>query len=99
MVNEFDEASKRAQEGMNEAFPCNEKLDVVPAPDEAENRLLPISKYLAKGGQVCPHCGSEQVEGSGGMEVDGTTVVNHMGCLECDFGWRDVYSLQGYVQE
>jgi hypothetical protein len=99
MANEFEEAPKHAQEGMNEAFPRDEELDAAPAPDEGENRLLPIAEYLARRGQVCPRCGSEQIEGGGGMEVDGTTVVNHMGCLECDFGWRDVYSLQGYVPE
>ena len=87
------------REGMNEAFPRDEKLDVAPPPKEAVDRLLPITEYLARGGQVCPRCSSEQIEGDGGMEVDGTTVVNHMGCLECDFGWRDVYSLQEYVQE
>jgi hypothetical protein len=87
-------------EGMNEASPRDKELDAAPAPEEAEDRLLPTAEYLARGGQVCPRCGSEQIEGGGGgMEVDGTTVVNHMGCLECDFTWRDVYSLQGYVQE
>jgi hypothetical protein len=88
-------------EGVNEACPHDEELNAVPtpAPEEAKDRLLPTAEYLARGGQVCPRCGSEQIEGGGGMEVDGTTVVNHMGCLECDFTWRDVYSLQGYVQE
>ena len=87
-------------EGMDEAFPRDEELNAPPTPEEAEGRLLPTAEYLARAGQVCPRCGSEQIEGGGkGMEVDGTTVINHMGCLECDFGWRDVYSLQGYVQE
>ncbi len=87
------------RENMDETFPHDGKLDAAPAPEEAEDRLLPTAEYLARDGQVCPRCGSEQIEGGGGMEVDGTTVVNHMGCLECDFGWRDVYSLQGYIQE
>jgi hypothetical protein len=99
MANEFDEASKHAREGMNEASPHDEKLDATPALDEAEDQLLSTAEYLARAGQVCPRCGSDQIEGGGGMEVDGTTVVNHMGCLECDFGWRDVYSLHRYVQE
>ena len=87
------------RESRDEAFFPHKELDAAPPPEEAENRLLPITEYLARGGQVCPRCGSEQIEGGGGMEVDATTVVNHMSCLECDFGWRDVYSLQGYIQE
>jgi hypothetical protein len=89
--------SGNVRKSRDETFPRDEKLDAVPA--EAKDPLLPTSEYLARGGQVCPSCGSEQIEGGGGMEVDGTTVVNHMGCLECDFEWQDVYSLQGYVQE
>ena len=88
-----------SRENMDEAFPRDDELDSTTAPKGAVDRLLPTSEYLARRGQVCPRCGSEQIEGGGGMEVDGTTVVNHMGCLECDFGWRDVYSLQGYVPE
>jgi hypothetical protein len=91
--------SDNVRESRDEAFRHDDEQDAAPTPKEAADRLLPIAEYLARGGQVCPRCGSEQIEGGGGMEVDGTTVVNHMGCLECDFGWRDVYSLQGYVQE
>ena len=91
--------SDNVRESRDEALPHDKKLDAAPAPEETEDRLLSTTEYLAKGGQVCPRCGSEQIEGGGGMEVDGTIVVNHMGCLECDFEWRDVYSLQRYVQE
>ena len=53
-------------------------------------------EYVEKGGNCCPFCGSDEIEG-GSCDFEGSTVTVEVGCLVCDEEWDDVYSLTGFI--
>lgn len=53
-------------------------------------------QYLAKGGNVCPFCGSEEISGEGSVQVDSNEAWQTIVCRSCDKEWMDVYRLIGY---
>ena len=46
-------------------------------------------------GTVCPHCGSDQIEGDG-VRVESPHAFQEVWCLECEKTWTDVYKLTGF---
>jgi len=55
-------------------------------------------KYLDSGGVLCPQCGSDQIEGSGGYDADGSTIFHKISCLSCEHTWTDVYTLTSFME-
>ena len=64
--------------------------------DGETGKPLSDAEYVAKGGGVCPKCGSDQVERDA-VDVDGPSASQKVWCLNCDAEWRDVYQLSGYT--
>lgn len=58
--------------------------------------MISKCKYVFLQGAVCPSCGSDQIEASGFIEVEGSTAWQEVHCLECGSLWIDRYQLQGY---
>lgn len=57
---------------------------------------LSSDAYVASGGAVCPHCGSDNIEGYGGADFDGNYCTKSVKCHDCDSEWNDVFELVGY---
>jgi len=66
------------------------------APEAANDEPMSAAAYVAIGGSKCPVCGSPEIEGTGGVDMDGSTASNPVVCLSCNAGWDDVYTLSGY---
>lgn len=60
-------------------------------------KQLSVEEYVAKGGSLCPFCGSDNIEGYS-VEIDGNTAWQDIGCNECDNEWRDVYKLDRFEE-
>jgi len=56
-----------------------------------------ISAYLATGGNACPFCQSESIEGTTDREYNGETQDHLIECLTCERQWRDVYTLTDVI--
>lgn len=55
---------------------------------------MKFEKEAIASGQVCPHCGEEEVvEASGIPEIDAAIVFLDVSCLKCEKPWREVYTL------
>lgn len=52
-------------------------------------------EYVAKGGAVCPICGSHSIQG-GFVSIDISVASQDCSCDECEATWTDSYSLTGY---
>jgi len=61
-----------------------------------QKQPLTDEEYVAKGGGVCPVCGSDQVEG-GSIDVDGPSAAQSVSCNDCNAEWKDIYQLTGYA--
>jgi hypothetical protein len=55
-------------------------------------RALDRSLYLQGGGNHCPFCESEQIEG-GFIETDSGTSWQPVKCNDCKKEWKDIYKL------
>jgi hypothetical protein len=51
--------------------------------------------YVAHGGNRCPFCGSNDIEGSE-TNIDDGVAWQEVGCYACDKSWSDIYKLTGY---
>lgn len=60
-------------------------------------RPLGSDEYIAHGACVCPVCGSDDLEGVGSWEGDGTWVSKEIECTSCKSTWTDIYEITGYV--
>lgn len=51
-------------------------------------------KYIASDGNICPYCGSDQVD-SEPVHLEGDYFVAYVICLnlDCDKRWKDTYGL------
>ena len=58
---------------------------------------LPMSskEYAEAGDSMCPHCGSDQIEGAS-INIEGNKAYQDISCLDCEKEWTDVYTLTGY---
>lgn len=52
------------------------------------------NKYLINNGNICPFCGSEEIEG-GEHEYDDEIMTQVVFCKECNKNWVDIYRLVG----
>ena len=57
--------------------------------------MLTPEEYIAKGGECCPACGSNNVTG---FDIDfiGSTIHQVVMCNDCNGSWVDEYTLSGY---
>lgn len=51
--------------------------------------------YVAKHGLVCPNCGSDQIESTGTVEIDGPIGFGPVECKHCKATWNDQYGIVG----
>jgi hypothetical protein len=58
--------------------------------------MMSDQEYVKAGGNKCPHCGSGQVSADSGVEVEGATAWQEVGCGDCQETWHDVYKLIGW---
>lgn len=60
-------------------------------------RLEPMTdtEYLQAGGNKCPFCESDQVEGSE-INIDTKSAWQEVRCNDCGGDWNDLYQLVGY---
>lgn len=58
---------------------------------------LTNEEYVAKGGNICPHCGSTDIVGGSDVEIGTGTAMQGVSCSECGVEWVDQYKLVGYV--
>jgi hypothetical protein len=54
--------------------------------------------YVKANGNYCPYCNSENIEGTGGTNVDDYGVDIDVECLSCKRDWKDVYILSDIVE-
>ena len=55
-------------------------------------------EYLRHGGGKCPFCGSENLEGQGNGDTDGSDHWEEVLCLDCHKSWNDIYTLAAYAE-
>jgi hypothetical protein len=60
-----------------------------------ESQSLEPSHYLESGGDVCPVCGSHDLDAHR-LEVDGSQAWGRVECGSCGASWSDVFKLVGY---
>lgn len=61
------------------------------------SKAMNNEEYLAAGGNKCPNCSSDNIEG-GGVDVDAGHCAQQVTCNDCDAAWVDVYHLTGFEQ-
>jgi len=49
--------------------------------------------YLKAGGSTCPYCGSADIAFDSLEAGDGPTVIQEVGCENCQAVWREIYML------
>jgi len=52
-------------------------------------------EYKARGGNFCPNCESENIQGEG-VEVHVGCASQQVTCLDCFAAWIDQYILKGF---
>lgn len=62
----------------------------------SNNQAITAQVYVAKGGSICPNCGSSDING-GPVEVDASTAWQEITCQDCSASWNDLYQLTGYA--
>jgi hypothetical protein len=60
--------------------------------------MLSPEGYAATGGTVCPACGATTIT-HGPLRLEGSAVLQRVGCLTCQARWMAVYELTGYEHE
>lgn len=55
-----------------------------------------VGEYIDNGGNCCPHCDSEDVDGRQPFESDIGVAWQKMQCNTCGAIWDDDYNLVGY---
>lgn len=54
-------------------------------------------KYVAMKGVRCPHCNSENIEGTS-FEANENGASQEISCSDCEESWIDTYKLTGYMR-
>jgi hypothetical protein len=72
-----------------------EQPDVFPVEEEVAKLPMSNEYYVASEGAKCPLCESADTSG-GGVDIQGGTALQTMGCDSCEQEWEDVYRLVGY---
>jgi len=60
------------------------------------SQSLSDDEYVAKGGGICPACGTDEIVGDA-IDVDGPSASQAVHCCCCSAEWTDKYQLQGYA--
>jgi len=60
-----------------------------------EKPMKTQKEHIANGGQSCPKCNSDQIEGSE-VTIDTGKTYQEMTCLECNAQWEDIYDLTSF---
>lgn len=81
---DFNGAKAFISRTFRKAFPFNEPTD------------KQQEKYLANGGNSCPHCESNNIEATRCAESDGPTASADIICNDCDSTWTDQYILSSF---
>jgi transposase-like protein len=55
-------------------------------------------EYVEDGGQHCPFCRSENIQG-GSLQAEGRTAWQSVSCDDCGRGWQDTYQMTGWTDE
>jgi len=50
-------------------------------------------RYMDEAGNVCPYCGSANIEVSIEFNADGLGASRDASCIDCDREWTDIYTL------
>lgn len=56
---------------------------------------IPQAKYIAHDAQICPVCGSEDVE-YGDLNTDTGVITQEMDCSDCEVEWYSMFRLAGF---
>ena len=51
-----------------------------------------IKEYISSGGNICPYCGGQNVEG-GERNSDDSITTQYVSCHDCGKSWTDIYKL------
>jgi hypothetical protein len=69
-------------------------------PAEAEAATMPPQltdeqkkKYIERGGNRCPFCDSDDIEGTRGVQTDSGCAWQDIRCCACNAEWQDIYTL------
>jgi len=57
-------------------------------------KKLNEKKYLESGGNICPYCGSDDLN-TGNVQTDSGIAWQDVECDGCGSEWRDLYTLTG----
>ena len=69
-----------------------EDVDNIPEPEEIDPEQ---QYYKDNGGNKCPYCHSEEIEG-GSIEIDSNVATQEVWCHDCDEHWNDFYDFAGF---
>lgn len=64
--------------------------------ENAHRQWATDEEYVAHGGNHCPACGSENLEG-GHVSIHAGRAVQEVTCDDCCAEWEDNYKLVGYA--
>lgn len=62
----------------------------------SQDKPLTDEEYVAKKGRVCPHCGSEHIDGKN-VSIEASQAFQDVSCNDCDREWTDIYDLKGWI--
>jgi len=67
---------------------------------EAEKAAHKVKQkyYRDNGGNKCPHCHSDSIEG-GQFNTDSNEVSQSMWCMDCEEGWIDHYTFSHFKED
>lgn len=60
------------------------------------NKQLTQQEYVHEGGECCPACHQDRVEGLEHIAGEGSQAARRVQCNECGAEWVEVYKLIGY---
>ena len=56
-------------------------------------------EYVKNGGNRCPFCKSENIEGIHAPNIDSGYCWQEIYCCDCEKSWQDLYTLTGFQKE
>jgi hypothetical protein len=75
--------------------------DDSPPEGDADNTCYSNEEYVEREGNMCPECGTEDIEALDILEVDGSHGWQTIKCTDdnCGARWVDLWKLEGYELE
>ena len=56
-------------------------------------------EFIKNRGNICPYCGSKNLDGLGLFEADDNYATHLIHCESCGKQWKDFYILSGIIEE